>query len=430
VLRDVPTKPLYLKKGEWDNMKYVIIGNSAAAIGAIEGIRSVDKTGEIVIISNEKYHTYSRPLISYWLEGKVTEEKMLYRKESFYDDNNCKTMFGKTATKIDAKAKTVEMADGEKVSYDKLCIATGSKPFVPPMNGLDSVKSKFTFMSLDEAKAVKSAVAADSRVLIIGAGLIGLKAAEALHKVGCSLTVVDLADRVLPSILDNEGSAIMQKHIESKGVRFILGTSVDTFNGNTATLKTGESIEFDTLIIAVGVRPNTELVKEAGGEVIKGISTDTKQLTTLPDVYAAGDCTESYDITTGSVKILALLPNAYMQGEVAGINMAGGKAEYKNAIPMNAIGFFGLHIITAGCYAGDKDYVVSDQNSYKRLVVKDGKLIGYILIGDVRRAGIYTSMIKEQIPLETVDVELMVSAPQMMMFSKQRRLEKLGGIKA
>ena len=324
----------------------------------------------------------------------------------------------------------VVLDNGEKVQYDKLLVATGSKPFVPPMKDIDKVEDKFTFMTWDSAKAIREKVTAGTKVLIIGAGLIGLKCAEALHHLNADITVVDLADRILPSILDVRAGEIMQKHIEDKGTKFILGTSVEQFSKNSAKLTNGETVDFDILVIAVGVRPNTELVREAGGKVEKGIITDLHQQTTIDNVYAAGDCTVSHDCSTNTDRILALLPNAFMQGEVAGKNMAGEETLYLNAIPMNAIGFYGLHIITAGSYDGDEDITEdADKEIYKKLVFKDGLLKGFILMGDVARAGIYTSMIKEQIPLTEVDLDLLRDKPQMMMFGKARREEKLAGKK-
>ena len=409
-------------------MKYVIIGNSAAAIGTIQGIRLVDKTGQIVVISDEKYHTYSRPLISYWLKGAVTEENMRYRDEDFYEKNDVDTLFETRVTKINADKKTVTTQNGNEISYDKLMVATGSKPFVPPMEGLDKVEKKFSFMKLDDAKAVKEAVTEGAKVLIVGAGLIGLKAAEALEHYGADMTVVDLADRILPSILDNEASAIMQKHIESKGVKFILGTSVKEFSENSAVLTNGDTVPFDMVILAVGVRPNTELVSEAGGKVNRGIVTDQKQAVEgLQNVYAAGDCTESLDITTGQQKILALLPNAFMQGEIAGQNMAGKETYYLNAMPMNAIGFFGLHIITAGSYEGEAFTETDGTENYKKLVTADNELKGFILMGDVKRAGIYTYMIKWHMPIDECDFEMLKDKPRLAAFSREYRNEKLAG---
>ncbi len=409
-------------------MNYVIIGNSAAAVGAVEGIRTVDAEGSITLISSEPHHTYSRPLISYLLQGKTDEQRMKYRGDDFYTKNGVTALFDTTVTAIDPVKKTVQTSDGKTIAYDKLLTAVGSKPFVPPMNGLDSVENKFTFMSLDDAHALQKALNPNARVLIIGAGLIGLKCAEGIaDKVG-SITVVDLANRILPSILDEEASAIMQAHIESKGIVFKLSDSVQSFTADSATLQSGETLGFDILVIAVGVRPNTELIQQAGGVVRRGIVTNLSCATSLPDIYAAGDCTESLDITTNEERVLALLPNAYMQGECAGINMAGGEKRYDHAIPMNAIGFFGLHIITAGCYNGEST-VLKHDSAYKRLVVKDNKLVGYILIGEVARAGIYTALIRNQTPLDTIDFELIKEKPQLMAFSKAERLRQLGGRK-
>lgn len=404
--------------------KYVIIGNSAGAVGCVEGIRSIDKDGEITLIASEPHHTYSRPLISYLLYGKTDEQRMKYRPDSFYKDNKVKKMLGKTVVSIDKKEKKVILSDGKEIEYEKLMTATGSVPFIPPMYGLDKVKKKFSFMTLDDAHKLGKAITPNSKVLIVGAGLIGLKCAEGINDKVESLTVVDLADRILPSILDKDGSAIVQKHIESEGVKFCLGDSVKAFEKNKATLVSGAEIDFDVLVLAVGVRPCVSLISDIDGKVNRGIITDEKCKTSIKDIYAAGDCTESHDVSSNSEKVMALLPNAYMQGHTAGINMAGGNAVYDNAIPMNAIGFFGLHIITAGTYDGDCYTHVSD-GSYKKLFYKSNHLKGYIMIGDINRAGIYTSLIKKQTPLSSIDFDLIKDKPQLMAFSKKIRKDFL-----
>lgn len=409
-------------------MKYVIIGNSTAAVGCIEGIRSIDKTGPITVISDEPHSVYSRPLISYLLYGKTDEERMKYRPDDFYSKNGVKTLLGVKAEKIDYAKKEVLLANGRKEPFDKLLIATGSRPFVPPMDGLDTVEKKFSFMKLDDAKALGAAIDKNSRVLIIGAGLIGLKCAEGIRHLVKSIEVVDLADRILPSILDEEGSAMVQKHIEAQDISFTLGDSVAKFEGSTAALKSGKEIPFDVLVVAVGVRPNTQLAAEIGCKVGRGIVIDERSATSLADVYAAGDCCECHDITINSNRILAILPNAYLQGETAGVNMAGGDKKFDNAIPMNAIGFFGLHIITAGSYDGEA-WTEKAEHTYKKLVSKDNLLKGFILIGDVARAGIYTSLVREETPLDTIDYELIKQKPQLMAFAMDQRAVKLGGKK-
>ncbi len=401
-------------------MKYVIIGNSAAGIGAVEGIRQVDKEGEITIISNEPHHTYSRPLISYLLLGKTTEEKMKYRGDEFYDRNNVNFIHA-TANKI--KKKQVLLDNGERVDFDKLLVATGSSAFVPPFEGLASVKDKFTFMSLDDAYKLNDALASDKKVLIIGAGLIGLKCAEGILKRVAHITVLDLAPRILSSILDDDGAKVVQSHLEGKGIEFKLAGSVKVFEANTAVLNNGEKIDFDILVLAVGVRPNTALLNGIA-DIERGIAVNAKSQTSAPDIYAAGDCTQTLDVSSNQNKIMALLPNAYMQGECAGLNMAGGEKNFDKAIPMNAIGFFGLHVVTAGNYSGDV-YAKTESNDYKRLFYSDNKLNGYILIGNVEKAGIYTSLIRERTPLDKIDFALVCEKPGLMAFTKEDRMAKL-----
>lgn len=406
-------------------MRYVIIGNSAAGIGAVEGIRRIDRQGEITVITNEPHHTYSRPLISYLLLGKVSEEKMKYRGDGFYAENNC-TLLHTVAVNVNAGAKQVVLDDGSQISYDKLLIATGSSAFIPPFDGLDTVENQYTFMSLDDAQRLGGALDKSKRVLIIGAGLIGLKCAEGILEKVSHITVLDLAPVILSSILDWDGARLVQSHLESKCIEFRLSSGVKRFEGNTAVLDGGDTIDFDLLVLAVGVRPNTMLLSGVA-EIDRGIVINGKSETTAADIYAAGDCTQTLDVSSGQTKIMALLPNAYMQGECAGINMAGGERSFEKAIPMNAIGFFGLHIVTAGSYSGDV-YAINAGGDYKRLFYSDNKLNGYILIGNVEKAGIYTSLIRERTPLDTIDFALVCEKPGLMAFSREDRKIKLGGV--
>ena len=329
---------------------YVIIGNGVAAAGCIEGIRSADKNSKITVISEEKHPVYCRPLISYYLEGKTTIEKMNYRSKSFYEDNNCDVMYGKKAVSIDDKAKNITLDDETAISYDSVCIATGSSPFVPPFEGLDAVENKFSFMTIDDTLALEKVLSKDSKVLIVGAGLIGLKCAEGIADKVAKITVCDLANRVLSSILDDECASVMQKHLEKHNIEFMLSDTAVRFDKNIAEMKSGKKVDFDILVLAVGVRANTEMFKCIGGDVNRGILVNDGMETSVQGIYAAGDCTEGNDISFGDKRVLAILPNAYMQGYCAGQNMAGEKAEFNNAIPMNSIGFFGLHAMTAGSY--------------------------------------------------------------------------------
>jgi len=406
---------------------YCIIGNGIAAAGCIEGIRSVDPSGEITVVSEEKHAAYYRPLISYYLQGKAAPERMGYGGEDFYARNGVRVLYGRKALRIHPEQRTVELDDGTLVPYTSLCLATGSSPFVPPIAGLDKVKSRFSFMTLDDALALEKAVTPQSRVLIIGAGLIGLKCAEGLSGRVAGITVCDLADRVLSSILDPECAALMQRRLEENGITFCLNDSAIRLEENTAYMKSGAILPFDVLVLAVGVRANVSILRDAGGEVNRGILVDEEMRTSLPNVYAAGDCAEGYDLSTGQKRVLAILPNASMQGHAAGVNMAGGHAVFDKGIPMNAIGFFGLHALTAGAYEGELQEEKTG-SSIKRFYTEGDRLKGFMLIGCEERAGIYTSMIREGTPLSSVPFESMKKAASTALFPEKVRRKMFGGV--
>ena len=412
--------------------QYVVIGNGVAAVGCIEGIRKEDAAGKIIVISEEPHPVYCRPLISYYLEGKTNLERMAYRDKNFYERMECEVLYGKKAVQIDPSTKQIALNDDTVIPYDKLCIATGSSPFVPPFTGLESVEQKHSFMTIDDMLELEASINENSDVLIVGAGLIGLKCAEGLKDRVSSITICDLADRVLSSILDADCAAIMQKHLEQNGINFMLNDSAISFDKNTAFMKSGKTVRFDVLVLAVGARANTSLIKGIGGEVNRGILISNKMETSIPDIYAAGDCTEGEDISFHDKRVLAILPNAYMQGNCAGINMAGGSSVFDKGIPMNSIGFFGLHAMTAGSYytaeQGCELYEEKSEGTLKRLFTSGDYLTGFILIGATERAGIYTSLIRERIPLSSIDFEMLKKTATSTAFSVEKRKQFFGGV--
>lgn len=404
--------------------RYVIVGGGIASAACVEGIRSVDKTGEIVMVAGEGVPTYCRPLISYYLESKTTLDKMKYRPDDFYDKAGCRLVYG-TADRIDADRRTVYVGD-EAIPYDELCLATGSTPFVPPFEGIGDVPVRTGFMTQKDALYLESVLTPDARVLIVGAGLIGLKCAEGIaHRVK-EVTVCDLADRVLSSILDKPCATRMQKVLESHGMKFYLKNSVARFEGSTAVLQDGTRIAFDVLVTAVGVRANVGLVKGIA-DVDRGVLTDTHQRTSAPHIYAAGDCAQGYDASIEGARVVAILPNAYRQGYTAGVNMAGGDAAFDKGMPLNAIGFFGYHALTAGAYRGETFEVVTD-TSVKRLFVENGRLVGFMLLGDVARAGILTAMVRDRTPLGEDIAGIINNEPTLVGLGAAKRKEILGGV--
>ncbi len=414
-------------------MKYVIIGASAAGLAAAEQIRKTDKNGEITVLTKEDHLPYSRPSISYLLKGAVEEKKMFLRKPQFYADNNIKIITGAEVTKIDREKKCVR-AGRKDYPYDRLCIAAGSKPFVPPVENAQGCRNVFTFLDLASAKALKKAVNKNTRAVVIGAGLIGMKAAEGLSKICKSVHVAELSPRVLPSILDEKSAVSVKKYLEGHGLCFHLENTVvkaEVKGGavKSVVLRSGEKLDCDVLVIAVGVRPETALAEKAGLAVNRGIIIDQKTMQTSDkDIYAAGDCTVSVDMLDGSEKIIALWPNAVYQGIAAGANMAGGEYEAAGAYSVNAIDFYGLRICTCGLINAKggqyRDKIKTQGDSYKRLIFEGNRLVGYVLINASENAGIYTNIIANGVALDSLEGDIM-DTPSLFLYSREVRTDKL-----
>ncbi|ADD02530.1 FAD-dependent pyridine nucleotide-disulfide oxidoreductase [Thermoanaerobacter italicus Ab9] len=386
-------------------MKIVIIGNSVAMVGAVEAIRKYDTSSKIVVISDETYHVYSRPLISYYLGNLVSEDKMIYREKDFYRKNKVETVFGIKAISIDERKKEVYLENGDSISFDKLLIATGGKPIIPPVEGLNK-KNVHTFIKMDDAKKLKEAAKPGSKAVIVGGGLIGFKAAEGLHHLGVDVTIVELADRILSTILDEEGASLVSQSLQNDGIKIITGTTVDKIIGEEyvegVLLKNGQELEADNLIIAIGVVPNVDVVRNTSISINRGILVDSTMKTTAEDVYAAGDVAEGYDMLVESNRVVPIWPNAYMQGEIAGLNMIGINKSFKGIFPMNSIGYKNTNMITAGITNPQQEEfeIISkidhNRRSYKKFVVKENRLVGFILINDIDRAGLFTGFIKNE----------------------------------
>jgi len=417
-------------------MKYLIIGNSAAAVGAVEAIRRNDKGNPIIIISDEPHHVYSRPLISYLLAGHTKEDKMYYRDENFYKENNVETVFNKKVTGVDTKKKQVILEDKKKIDYDKLLIATGGTPFVPPIKGKDR-KNVYTFTKWSDAEEIIKISKKVQKVVVIGAGMIGLKAIEGLNAIGIDVTVVELAPEVLSRALDKDASRIVQRKMEEAGVEVITNNEVVeiTGKGNVATgvvLRDKKKIKCDLVIVAIGVIPNTGFIKESGIKINRGIVVDERMETNIKGVYAAGDVVEALNMLTNEKMPIPIWPLAYRQGSIAGDNMSGGTLVYKGGFPMNSIEFPGAPTISLGIIdprgEGYESLIKNDSKNgnYKRIIIKNERLVGAILVGDdVDRAGILTGLIKEQKPVTAFKDKLLDRNFGFVHMPKEYRREKL-----
>ena len=352
-------------------VKYLLIGNSAGGIGAAEAIREVDKTGTILIISDESYPVYSRPLIAKYLAEGYPLEKMLYRPTDFYPKNNIQTRLGNKVTHLDIANHTVRLEDGQEIQWQKLLLATGGSPIIPRVDGITK-KGVFPFITLDDAKAIDQFVSNQTKAVIIGGGLIGTSLTAALVERGVEVTVVEMKEHILNAILDDEMSVIAEATLIQNGVKVITGHTVTKINSRSkgddtvsqVTLNDGTRIPCDMVAMAIRVRPRSELVSGTGVTTNRGIVVDRYMTTSNPDVYASGDVAEAYDLVYQENRLTPIWPNAYLGGRIAGLNMAGRITEYPGGTSMNAMNYFGLNIVSAGILIpADDSYEVLSQRS-------------------------------------------------------------------
>ncbi|MFH0860192.1 MAG: FAD-dependent oxidoreductase [Candidatus Altiarchaeota archaeon] len=399
-------------------MKYLIIGNSTAGLAAVEAIRESDRKGTITVVSDERHQPYSRPLITYWLAGKADDRKMHYKGKDYMKKKRVNLVLGKRAVRLDTRQKTVTLDDGKMLEYDRLLIATGGTPINPQLKG-SNLKGVYNLTTWDDAKKVGEYVRENlvKHATVIGGGLIGLKATEALAELGLKVTVLELSDRILASTLDRKASEMMIDYLRKKGIDVMTGNTAEEILGGEMVegvkLKDGRTIKTQMVIVAIGVRPNTSL---AGGTPIKvnrGILVDGNMQTNVKGVYAAGDAAEAMDTLMEAPRTIAIWPLAVRQGRVAGQNMAGRKTEYGGGFPMNSVEICGMPTISAGITdPKEKGYELLEQQkagegSYRKVVLKDGRLVGMILLGDVERAGIFTGLIEGKVDVSAVKEHLL-----------------------
>lgn len=406
--------------------KYLIIGNSAGGIGAAEAIREVNKTGSILIISDEPYSAYSRPLISEHLGEEYPLEKMLFRPADFYDKNSIRTLLGRKAQRLDLDEHIIELESEDKISWEKLLLATGGLPIVPQIEGIGE-KGVFTFTTLDDAKAIDRFLDGRAKAVVIGGGLIGISATEALVKRGVEVTIVEMKEWILNTILDEEAAALEAAAIRLAGVNIITSHTVAKINSeeeavSSVTLDNGSQIPCNLIVVAIGVRPRTELVANTGIKINRGMVVDHHMATSSPDVYACGDATEAYDFIHGECRLTPIWPNAYIGGRIAGFNMAGRPTEYPGGTAMNSLKYFGLDVVSAGMVNPlDESYEVlskSDDRTYHKVILKDGLVVGMVFTGNIEKSGIVLSLMKNKVKSENFKQALIaedfspVSLPQ------------------
>jgi len=398
-------------------MEYVIVGNGVAAVGAVEGIRKIDSTGPITVISAEPYRAYGRPLIANLLSGKITEKDVYYRDDDFYASHGVNFLSGKKAGTIEVEKKSIVLEDGTAVSFGRLLIATGGIPFIPPMKGIGG-PGVYTFTTLDDAKRLEQAAGKVERIVVIGGGLIGLKAAESLHDRGIMVTVVELADRILSSAFDREAGDIVEKRLREVGIEIILENSVREIVRAKGRVKgvvmnDGERRDCGAVVVAIGVIPNKAIVEGTGIMTDRGILTDDYLETSVPGIYAAGDVAEAPDLLLGRKRVTPIWPNAYLQGRCAGMNMAGAKKAYRGGMAMNSIEFYGIPTVSMGVSnPPEEGYAVRrvyepERNIYRKIVLRDHRLVGAVLVGRIDRSGILTALMTGRTDVESIEDDIL-----------------------
>ena len=385
--------------------KYLIIGNSAGGIGAAEAIREVDKTGALTIISDEPYPVYSRPLISKYLAGERSPEEMLFRPADFYSQNNIVSLLGKKVKDLGLESHTARLDGGETIAWEKLLLATGGIPIVPRIEGI-SKKGVFTFTTLDDAKAIDQFLGKVNKAVVIGGGLIGISVTEPLVKRGLKVTIIEMKDRVLNTILDEHASQLAEETLEHAGVDVVTDHTVAEISGDGTVggvvLDDGEEILCDLVVVAIGVSPRIELAKVTEIKIDRGIAVDRYMATSHPDVYSCGDATEDYDFVYGANRLTPIWPNAYLGGRIAGCNMAGIKTEYPGGTAMNSLNYFGIDITAAGMVApSDEDgcEILSRQDNgiYQKVILKDDLVAGMVFVRNIENSGIIFGLMRDRV---------------------------------
>lgn len=378
---------------------YVIVGNSAAGLTAAETIRKVDHPGRVTVVSDEPFPSYSRVLTSYYLAGEVKEEDLFWRGTDIYERLGVEPRLGVRASGLNPEAHRLTLENGEELNYTKLLLATGARPQLPDISGIN-LRGIHTLRTLGDAQAIRKAALSAEKAVVVGGGLIALKAAGALQKLGLQVTMVVSSLQILSQNLDFEAAEIVQRHLEESGLRIELNSEVMGFERDShgkvtgVVLASGRMLPCNVVIVGKGVQPNVELARCAGLQSARGITVNERLETSHADIYAAGDVCEVFDPIRRSYAVNAIWPNAVVQGRVAGLNMAGLVRTYSGGASMNSVVLAGLPVITAGMVRADSPefeaytQVSLAERMYKKLVVRDGKVVGLIFVGEIATAGI------------------------------------------
>ncbi len=378
-------------------MHVAIVGNSAAALSALESYRERDLTSPVTLVCGEPGPAYSRVLLPYYLRRKLSYDGLFIRRMHDYARLRAATEFGAHVERVDLATRQLELADGRRLGFDRLLLATGSSPARPPIPGLDG-PGVYTLWSLDDAVRLEPVFRDGARVMVLGSGFVALQAAWAARQRGLQVIVVELLEQILPRVLDAAAARILHEQLVAHGVDVRTGTRTDgleTERRGMVRVSTGGASPFtvDAVIVATGARPNDGLLPECLEPGAPGIPVADTMETSVAGVFAAGDVTRGPTAAGGPREIHALWPTAVEQGRVAGANLAGAGVSYAGSLSMNVTEMFGLTVASLGRFVeGDGDDVFESRDlagiRYLKLVSRAGVPVGAISLGEPEGAAL------------------------------------------
>ncbi len=381
---------------------YVIIGQGAAGTAAANTLRSLDSKVPITMITDEHDFFYSRIDLPDILSGKYSPQDSIRQTAEEFAEKSIVCRMGETVQEILAEEKVVLLVSGEKIPYDKLLIATGSSPVVPAIKGADA-RGVHVLWTMEQTRTIIDAATEAKAAVVVGAGLIGLKAALALRKRGLKVMVIEKLPYILPRQLDETAARIIERQIEAKGIDLRIGTGVEEIEvceGKIVGVKLeDEMVTCDLIVMAVGVNPNTALAASAGVKVGRGIVIDEYLRTSIPDIYAAGDVAEVYDSGSESHVVPAIWPVAVEHGQLAAWNMLGFDKPFVFTAAMNSVEIADIPFISVGDIEGgshDQILINHQDTNYKKVVMRGKTVRGVLFLGNICQAGVLANLLIRQ----------------------------------
>ena len=388
-------------------MQHVIIGNGPAGVIAAETLRRTDPGARVRLIGDEPEPPYSRMALPYWLAGNIEEEGTHLRHGPNHWASRGIELAAGRVVKLDPGQRRIFLDDGSDMVFDRLLIATGSKPVRPPIPGMD-IEGVENCWTLADARRIAAAARPGSRVVLMGAGFIGCIVLEALVARGVELTIIEMEERMLPRMMDRAGGDMIKRWCEARGVSVLTSTRVEGLarrNGNIElAFAGGGGIAADAVVCATGVRPNISFLANSGIETDIGVLVDHQLETSMPGIYAAGDVAQGPEFFTGKREIHAIQPTASEHGRIAARNMAGRATRYGGSLSMNVLNTLGLISSSFGQWMGvegGEETVAADpaQGRYLKLAFKDDLLVGALALGLTQHVGVIRGLMQSKVRL-------------------------------